>query len=55
MQGCHVLMRFNPDEFADLTCNLLKKRATFKPAVDAQGNPVKTYFVNKVRFVIPDY
>ena len=55
VQGCHVLMRFNPDEFADLTCNLLKKRATFKPAVDAQGNPVKTYFVNKVRFVIPDY
>ncbi|MDL2352075.1 MAG: energy transducer TonB [Pseudomonadota bacterium] len=53
--GCHVLRRFKPDDFAKLTCDLLTKRAHFEPALDAANKPVKWYYINTVRFVIPDY
>lgn len=51
--GCHVLYRTNPDEFADLTCKLLNKRAKFKPALDENGAPVRSFFISKVRWMIP--
>lgn len=51
--GCHVLYRTNPDEFADLTCKLLTKRAKFKPALDENGAPVRSFYINKVRWMIP--
>lgn len=52
--GCRVLSHFKPDTFADMTCGLLIKRAKFKPAIDAVGKPVKSYFVNQIRFLIPE-
>lgn len=52
--GCHVLYRTNPDEFADLTCKLLTKRAKFKPALDQNGAPVRSFFVSKVLWMIPN-
>ncbi len=50
-RGCRVLYRTNPDEFADLTCQLITKRARFKPALDAQGKPVKSFYINNVRWM----
>jgi hypothetical protein len=50
--GCHVLARTNPDDFADITCRGVTKRAKLQPALDAQGKPVRSYHVQKVRWVI---
>lgn len=46
--GCYVLDRTNPDDFADLTCKAVTKRAKLLPALDASGKPVRAYFVKKV-------
>ena len=51
--GCFILHRTQPDDFADLTCKLIAKRARFSPALDKDGKPSKSYFISKVRFVIP--
>lgn len=48
--GCRVLYRTNPDEFADLSCQLITKRAKFTPALDAKGAPVKSYYINQIRW-----
>nr|WP_294817761.1 TonB family protein [uncultured Sphingomonas sp.] len=50
--GCHVLARTSPDDFADTTCRLLTKRASFKPALDGDGKPVRSYFISRVRFMM---
>jgi hypothetical protein len=52
--GCYVLHRTKPDDFADLTCKLLAKRAKFLPALDRDGKPLRSFFISKARFVIPD-
>ena len=48
--GCRILYRTNPDEFADLSCQLLLKRARFRPALNAAGKPVKSYYINNIRW-----
>lgn len=53
--GCHVLRAFKPDDFSKLTCDALNRRARFAPALDSAGKPVGSYYINTVRFVIPDY
>ena len=53
--GCRVLYRTNPDDFADLSCRLLMKRARFNPALDAAGKPVKSYYINNIRWVMGDW
>lgn len=50
VSGCRVLYRTNPDDFADLTCKILTKRARFSPALDSSGKPMRSYFVSKVHF-----
>lgn len=52
--GCHILYRTKPDAFADLTCRLLTSRARFKPALDRSNVPIRSYFISKVRWIIPD-
>ena len=51
---CRVLYRTNPDEFADLTCQLLLKRARFAPALDSANKPVKTFYINEVRWLMEE-
>jgi TonB family protein len=48
--GCRILYRTNPDEFADLSCQLISKRAKFTPALDAKGAPVKSFYINQIRW-----
>ena len=48
--GCRILYRTNPDEFADLSCKLISKRAKFSPALDANGKTVKTFYINQIRW-----
>ncbi|MDE2436218.1 MAG: energy transducer TonB [Sphingomonadales bacterium] len=49
--GCHILFRTSPDEFSDLSCALLRKRARFEPARDAENKPVRSFFTNSVRWM----
>lgn len=46
--GCHVLDRTNPDDFADMTCKLVARRAKLEPALDASGKPVRSFIVQRV-------
>lgn len=51
--GCHILYRTDPDKFADTTCRIIAQRARFSPALDAAGNGIKWFYVNSVRWVVP--
>jgi TonB family protein len=46
--GCYVLARTSPDDFADVTCRMVSKRGRFEPALDKDGKPMRTYYVQKV-------
>lgn len=50
ISGCHVLARTSPDVFADTTCRSVSKRAKLEPALDADGKPVRSFYVQKVRW-----
>jgi hypothetical protein len=39
--------------FDELTCRLLRKRARFTPALDAQGRPIPSFFASSVSWIIP--
>lgn len=51
--GCHILETTRPKEFDDAVCKSLSKRASFSPAIDANGNPVVSYWARTVRFALP--
>jgi hypothetical protein len=42
---CHVQRATNAPELTQLVCQLMMKRARFKPAIDSTGKPVATYFI----------
>lgn len=46
--GCFILSRTSPDDFADTTCRAMTRRARLQPALDAQGRPMRSYYVSKV-------
>ncbi|OYX94732.1 MAG: hypothetical protein B7Y74_06220 [Novosphingobium sp. 35-62-5] len=50
--ACSVQSATQSPEFIDLTCKLLMKRARFAPALDAQGQPVGSYYINSVNWVM---
>lgn len=45
---CHVLAAIGDEKFRKDTCLLITQRAKFKPALDANGKPVASYYVNQV-------
>jgi TonB family protein len=52
--GCHVLARTSPDVFADTTCRSVARRAKLKPALDAAGNPVRSFYIQYVRWQVAE-
>ena len=54
ISGCHVLARTNPDVFADATCRAVTRRARLSPALDANGKPVRSFYVQSVRWQMTD-
>jgi hypothetical protein len=50
---CIVQDASNPRKFAEHGCELLMKRGTFEPALDAAGKPIKSYWSNRVLWLIP--
>ena len=50
--NCAVQSAIAKGNFAELTCELLKRRARFDPARDATGTAVGSYYVGKVRWIM---
>lgn len=50
--GCHVQTTTKPAGFDDPSCRLIQQRAKFDPALDAAGQPVKSYYVSQVRWIM---
>lgn len=51
--ACHIQSTTRPKEFDDAVCKSVMRRASFDPALDAEGNPLASYYRNTVRFQIP--
>lgn len=45
--GCHVQASVGDEAYRQATCVALEQRAHFKPALDAQGKPVRSFFARK--------
>ncbi len=50
---CTILRNAGETAFATMTCELLTRRAHFMPALDRDGRPTKSFFVNRVSWIIP--
>lgn len=50
--SCYVLARTDPDEFADAVCRAIMARVAFEPALDAEQRPVRSFFVQSLRFLL---
>jgi protein TonB len=47
--NCHVDLD-TPGPFGEATCNAISRRARFKPALDAEGRPMRALYVCSVEF-----
>lgn len=50
---CHIQKSTRPEGFDKAACDALMRRARFEPALDANGQPIASYWRSAVRFVIP--
>lgn len=50
---CTVQQSTRPPGFDEVVCRKIKNTARFEPALDAAGNPMKSYWRSSVRFEIP--
>lgn len=50
--ACHIQQSTNPEGFDEAVCKGLMKRARFEPALDAEGKPIVSVYMNLVRFQI---
>jgi Gram-negative bacterial TonB protein C-terminal len=51
--GCHIQATTQAKEFDDAVCGSILKRARFTPALDAEGKPIASYYINQVNFRLP--
>lgn len=50
---CHIQQSTNPEGFDDAVCKALMRRARFEPALDGEGKPMASPYLNLVRFRFP--
>lgn len=51
--ACKIQEATQNEKLSQVTCNLMTQRAKFAPAVNAAGRPVPGYYINSVRWVVP--
>jgi hypothetical protein len=51
--ACHIQATTRPKEFDNAVCKSVMRRARFSPALDAQGQPLASYYQNNVYFRLP--
>jgi len=49
-ESCHVQVSTRPKEFDDVVCGIMMRKARFDPALDAKGQPVRSYYQSTVVF-----
>lgn len=49
-KSCHIQKSTRPEEFEKAVCDGIMRRADFIPALDANGKPVASYYINRARF-----
>jgi len=52
--SCHIQQSSRPEDFEKAVCRAIMRRARFEPALDADGEPMASYYRNTVRFTLPD-
>ena len=52
VSDCHIQRSTRPEGFDEAVCDALMRRAKFKPALDAEGNSIASYYINTVQFRI---
>ncbi|MBK6412005.1 TonB family protein [Sphingopyxis sp.] len=52
-KSCHIQQSTNPEGFDAAVCKALMRRAEFEPALDENGRPVASYYLNLARFMVP--
>ena len=50
--SCHIQSSSRPEGFERVTCDSLMRRARFEPALDANGNPIRSYWRSTVRYTL---
>ena len=50
---CHIQSTTRPKAFDDAVCSSILKRASFDPALDAAGKPMKSFYQTRVHFMVP--
>lgn len=51
--ACHIQQASQPSGFAELTCELISARARFLPALDKNGQPIASFYVNSALWFSP--
>ena len=49
---CEIQRAYANELFVTKTCDILMARASFEPAISAEGQPIASYFVSSVRWII---
>lgn len=49
-KSCNIQQSTRPEAFDEAVCKGIMRRAAFDPALDADGKPVASYYLNRVRF-----
>jgi len=52
ISDCTIQQSTNPEDFSRTTCDLIKRRARFEPALDAAGQPIRSYWRGAVRWLL---
>lgn len=50
VSACHIQNSIGDKPFDEAVCAALKRRARFEPALDGEGRPVASYWINTVNF-----
>lgn len=48
--ACHIQQSTRPKAFDDAVCKAIMRNAEFEPALDADGSPIASYWLNSVNF-----
>lgn len=48
--ACHIQQSTRPQAFDDAVCKAIMRNARFEPALDAEGTPLASYWINTVVF-----
>jgi TonB family protein len=51
--ACSIIVSSKVTLLDDATCRAVKRRARFTPAIGADGSPVESVYINRVRWVLP--